>query len=986
MSNSSTHLDTRKEDVRRAWATHAPALAAWCMKALVNRTDAFGHYLDVKARTDPDLTAFTDKRGVTLAVLERHFRGESTGDLIGLHSTAQDKASGDGEVASCRSKWGAVDIDAHGGKEDPDANQRYAVCLYDRAQALGLSTLLLDSNGRGGFHLLILFDAPVPTEKVFAFLRWLIRDWKDAGLDGEPETFPKQRTIKPGGFGNWLRLPGRHHTRDHFTRAWDGSAWLEEVAAVKAILAARGGSAEAIPAEAVKDEKPAKLKRVKLPNDLNRDAQLAREALGHVKHLAGDYETWIMVGQCLTPLGSDGLALWEDWSQNCPEKFTEGSCGRKWRSFVSDGGRTLGSLFHEAKAHGWSGPKKTALTPNAKPSANGNGRHATGGNGGSGDGDHQNIKPKGDRPSIEINTERHRALAETLAVLPKDPDLFCRGNVLVRISREVEDKAKLAGGVVLRRAAGGVRVILMGEAGLSCRLTGLADFFTWSRDQGGEEVARPAHPPTWLVRAILEHGAYPGMRPLQGVAEVPFPRPDGSLVTIPGYDARTGVFYVPSVELAPLPDRPSQADAAAAAETLFGLVEQFPFATQDDRAVWLSGLLTVMARAGIVGAVPGFAYIGNRAGAGKGKLIDIKSVIANGRPVPCTSYPGDDNEMTKLKVALALAATSIVHLDNLDEGRAYGGGALDSALTSLEVTDRILGQSKTTEGLELRCCWFLSGNNIVPAKDAYRRWLVCRLMTELERPEERGDLKIPDLLAHVREHRTEYVRAGLVILRAHAVAGRPTGGWPPLGSFEEWDRVVRGAVWFASGCDCNATRRQAAEESPERLDRLALLEVWCELPSGGPDGYGITAEAAYRLACDEPAAHPNLADALVRFSKDGKVPSPRSIGRTIRAIAGRNINGLAFQKRGEHKRSALWKVVKVPPGKPDSRGPEPRGSLGREYGDFSESVSNPTREELPYYHDVIVYGGKCNANGTGLETDSPNSSNSPGDGREEFTL
>ena len=71
----------------------------------------------------------------------------------------------------------------------------------------------------------------------------------------------------------------------------------------------------------------------------------------------------------------------------------------------------------------------------------------------------------------------------------------------------------------------------------------------------------------------------------------------------------------------------------------------------------------------------------------------------------------------------------------------------------MAVNDRILGLSKSTEGLELRAVWFLSGNNISPAKDAYRRWLVCHQITQLERPEERDDLVNKDLLNYALEHR-----------------------------------------------------------------------------------------------------------------------------------------------------------------------------------------------------------------------------------------
>jgi hypothetical protein len=85
-------------DVRAAWAKHARDLASWAFRYLVNRGDAYGRYIAVEDRRDPDLTAFTEKAKLTLAILQRHFEGKSTGDLIGLHATFRDEPCVEGGV------------------------------------------------------------------------------------------------------------------------------------------------------------------------------------------------------------------------------------------------------------------------------------------------------------------------------------------------------------------------------------------------------------------------------------------------------------------------------------------------------------------------------------------------------------------------------------------------------------------------------------------------------------------------------------------------------------------------------------------------------------------------------------------------------------------------------------------------------------------------------------------------------------------------
>jgi hypothetical protein len=205
--------------------------------------------------------------------------------------------------------------------------------------------------------------------------------------------------------------------------------------------------------------------------------------------------------------------------------------------------------------------------------------------------------------------------------------------------------------------------------------------------------------------------------------------------------------------------------------------------------------------------------------------------------------------------------------------------------------------------------WTLSGNNVSPSRDAYRRWLPSHLRTDLESPHERDDLEDRDLLATVRSRRPELLRDALIILRAHAIAGHPRGGWAPVGSFEEWDQIVRGAVWYATEEDCLTTQRQAAAESPERLEKLALLEGWSQLPDG--TDRGVTVQDAVRAVEEDPHSYSMLRGAFLRMSKDGKMPSLRQVGSRIRSMSGQNNGGLKFQKCGERDHAAFWRVVRV---------------------------------------------------------------------------
>jgi hypothetical protein len=225
-----------------AWSERAGELATWAWTRLVNRPDAYGQYFEVSEREreylKPDGTfgkvgkAKTVKKPLTKDTLRRHFCGADQGHLIGLHSTSPSN--------TCM--WFALDFDL---KDDspnprkkpldtPEQTWEAALRIYDRLLALGAYPLLIASNGLGGYHLLVLFAEPAPVALVFDIAQALVAGH---GLQKKPETFPKQRKLKDAlSFGNWLRLPGRHHTHDHWSTVWDGTRLLAGQEAIDFLL------------------------------------------------------------------------------------------------------------------------------------------------------------------------------------------------------------------------------------------------------------------------------------------------------------------------------------------------------------------------------------------------------------------------------------------------------------------------------------------------------------------------------------------------------------------------------------------------------------------------------------------------------------------------------------------------------------------------------------------------------------------------------
>ncbi len=215
-----------------AWHSRSDELAQWTLCRLVNRMDVWGAYGGDGTWTAPA----KNNRGVktlTLEIVRQHFQATSRSQVIGLHSGSPGPES--------TALWCAADIDSHTDDDNPEANLETALRWHNRAIEYGLTPMLTDSNGKGGYHLRILFSGPIPLHVMHWFARWLFRN--EDGAETKHEVFPKQEKLTASGdgsCGNWLRLPGRHHKHDHWTRVWNGERWLSSNAAVEYILSTKG--------------------------------------------------------------------------------------------------------------------------------------------------------------------------------------------------------------------------------------------------------------------------------------------------------------------------------------------------------------------------------------------------------------------------------------------------------------------------------------------------------------------------------------------------------------------------------------------------------------------------------------------------------------------------------------------------------------------------------------------------------------------------
>src|SRR5262249_25691563 len=153
------------------------------------------------------------------------------------------------------------------------------------------------------------------------------------------------------------------------------------------------------------------------------------------------------------------------------------------------------------------------------------------------------------RPIIIIGPDEDRVADEGIAALVHDRTVFQRNFRLVRVLDDDE---------------GTPHVDQLPKASLRERLAAHARWRKRSRDGGLADVG----PAALAVEAIMARGTWQNIPRLAGVTTAPFMRPDGTIATVKGFDAPTGMLFLPTATFPVVPTAPTAAQVKNAVATL----------------------------------------------------------------------------------------------------------------------------------------------------------------------------------------------------------------------------------------------------------------------------------------------------------------------------------------------------------------------------------------------------------------------------------
>jgi hypothetical protein len=366
------------------------------------------------------------------------------------------------------------------------------------------------------------------------------------------------------------------------------------------------------------------------------------------------------------------------------------------------------------------------------------------------------------------------------------------------------------------------------------------------RDRTGNLV--PTTLPVRVAEMYLDIHDW-SLRPLAGISTAPLLASDGSVRTVEGYDAETGLWCanVPPVDI---PPQPTIGEARAALELLRRVFRTFPFADADrqregaldvidlnkspgqDESAFLVALMTAVCRPslwlapGLLMTAPAISGAAN----GKGLLVRAINAIAFGMKPRAFTTGTEKHELDKRLAAELIEAHPGLFLDNVN-GIALRSDLLASVLTERPARGRLLGKSQMVY-LNSTAFIAITGNGLTVTEDLARRFINCELDACCENPESRPFP--PGFSEHVLSRRSELLGAVLTIWRyGRQNAARLKRG-RSLGSYETWSQWCRDPL-LTLGC-CDPVERIDVLKSKDHRRQLVgeLFKKWWEKHGATP--------------------------------------------------------------------------------------------------------------------------------------------------------
>jgi len=349
-----------------------------------------------------------------------------------------------------------------------------------------------------------------------------------------------------------------------------------------------------------------------------------------------------------------------------------------------------------------------------------------------------------------------------------------------------------------------------------------------SADYRKTEMSKLCPPPSHVIKDVLTLGEFP-FPYLDGIVSCPVLRADGSLLSVPGYDEASNLYYNESeeLEMPEIPDSPTRDDAIQACKfVISNIFVDFPFEDDASMANALAGLLSPIVRPMIEGCIPMMLVDKPSPGTGASLILEVISIIAIGQVAEMKSPQGGEQEWRKMITSTLREGPALIYIDNIDN--LLKSASLSRALTLSRWSDRLLGKNEMLS-LPQRACWYANGNRLSLGGDLPRRCYLVRMDAKMAHPWERDPSKFKhsDIRGWLTENRGRLLAALLTMARAWVVAGRSSGTGKVIVGYTEWVETLDGILKHAGVTGFLDNLDELYSQADEGTDQWqTFLETW----------------------------------------------------------------------------------------------------------------------------------------------------------------
>lgn len=288
----------------------------------------------------------------------------------------------------------------------------------------------------------------------------------------------------------------------------------------------------------------------------------------------------------------------------------------------------------------------------------------------------------------------------------------------------------------------------------------------------------------------------------------------GRFITTPGYDPDSGIYLNITQ-----PFKPEPMDVDRAVGIFDDLLSNFHWAAQSDRAHAFALLILPFVREYIRDQTP--IHRIEAASPGTGKTLLARVLLSVSGCTSIMSVSPNEDELVRRLDSMVLAQRESVIIDNVTT--EFKNPDLLQKITS-PTTDIRRFHTQNSVTVRMRIIWALTINNPELSIDMARRSIRIRILSPVEQPDLRTDIKDLELAHTFTKRQHELSSAVYAIVKAWVDAGKPEAEAANV-SFPHWAKVMGGVLQTAK-IESFLEKDENDASVPIRQTYAIFIEAW----------------------------------------------------------------------------------------------------------------------------------------------------------------